>query len=69
LNVPALLVGSPSATMNRPILSQTAPAFLPLEASARQKVHNRDAIATASRNARQSGIFLFAILASPLSFR
>jgi hypothetical protein len=41
-------------------LAQTARAFLPLGAPARQKVHNRDAIATASRIARQSRIFLFA---------
>jgi hypothetical protein len=54
--------------MNHPILAQTAPAFLPLEAPARQKVHNRDAIATAPRIARQSCIFLFANSGRPPAF-
>jgi hypothetical protein len=54
--------------MNRPILSQTAPAFPPLGAPARQKVHNRDAIATAPRIAQQSCIFLFANSGRPPVF-
>jgi hypothetical protein len=41
-------------------LAQTACVFLPLGAPTRQKVHNRDVIATAPRIARQSRIFLFA---------
>jgi hypothetical protein len=55
--------------MNRPHLVTNRAAVLPLWAQARQKVRNRDAIATARRIARQNRIFLFAILARPLPFR
>jgi hypothetical protein len=55
--------------MNRPYLVTVRAALLPLCAPPWKKVRNRDAIATASRIARQSRIFLFAILARLLPFR
>jgi hypothetical protein len=55
--------------MSRPYIVTNPVAFLPSWKHARQKVHNRDAIATARRIARQNNDFLFAILARPLPFR
>jgi hypothetical protein len=50
-------------------LSQIPLLSCRLGALARQKVQNRDAIATARRIARQNRNFLFAILARRLPFR
>jgi hypothetical protein len=50
-------------------LSQIAPSSCGFGNGRGKKVHNRDAIATAWRIARQNRIFLFAILARLLAFR